>query len=137
MKVTVDGFDKMNAALKAKLAKSKKDDKVSVVVFYTAKYAVWVHENTAEKWKGKPRKSGLGKYWDGRKGQGRSKFLEHPAREEGGKIGEIVAKTVLNKGTLTQGLVMAGLYLQRQSQDLVPVEYGHLRASAGTQKETT
>lgn len=36
---------------------------------------------------------------------------------------------------LTVGLKMAGLYLQRKSQDIVPVDYGPLKASAFTRSE--
>lgn len=50
----------------------------SAIVAYTASYALFVHENTEEKWKGKKRrKPSKGKYW-GPKGQ--SKYLEKPFR---------------------------------------------------------
>lgn len=38
---------------------------------------------------------------------------------------------------LSQNLLRAGLYLQRESQRLVPVEYGVLRNSAFTRREDT
>lgn len=42
-------------------------------VKFTAAYALYVHENTREAWKGRPRASGKGAYWGPR---GESKFLE-------------------------------------------------------------
>lgn len=63
-------------------------------VFFTASYAIYVHENVAEKWKGLPRKSKKGAYW-GPKGE--SKFLEKAWRE---KIPEIraVMRRIMSAG---------------------------------------
>lgn len=48
------------------------DEKMTVEVGYSASYAVYVHENLQQKWKGKPRSSGLGVYWGP---AGRPRFL--------------------------------------------------------------
>jgi len=46
-------------------------------------YALYVHENVEEKWRGLPRKSGSrGNYWDG----GRSRFLETAMDETRGEV---------------------------------------------------
>lgn len=51
-----------------------------VTVGYTARYAIYVHENTEMKLKGEPRFSPhKGRYWDPQ-GRGQSKFLEEPMR---------------------------------------------------------
>lgn len=50
-----------------------------VIVGYTARYALYVHELVQMKLKGQPRPKGRGKYWDPQ-GRGQAKFLEEPAR---------------------------------------------------------
>lgn len=82
------------------------------------------------------RPAGLGHYW-GPADFG-PKFLERPARELGrpnGELAIIVAKALQAKQTMASALVAAGLRLQRESQQLVPVEFGNLRASAFTRLE--
>jgi hypothetical protein len=109
--------------------------KVSVVVGYRSNYALHVHENREMRLRGqkrsKPRK---GFYWDPQ-GKAQAGFLETPFRRHQGRIGEIIWKTVENGGSLEQGLVMAGLFLQRESQMMVPVDTGKLKASAFTEVE--
>lgn len=56
-----------------------------VTVGYTASYAIFVHENVEMAWRGRPRISGKGKYWDPQ-GIGQSKFLEEPARTMRGDL---------------------------------------------------
>jgi hypothetical protein len=125
----VENAEKLIAKLRARAAQSIKDDNVSVIVGYQKKYALWVHEMIV-KHRGKPRPSGKGNYWDP---QGQPKYLEQPAREYAEKIGDMVRDAVLGgRATLAQGLVVGGLYLQRLSMKLVPVEYGDLRGSAFT-----
>ena len=50
------------------------DGSTAVEVGYSQKYALAVHEATAEKLRGQPRPSGLGTYWN----PGKSKYLEDP-----------------------------------------------------------
>jgi hypothetical protein len=108
--------------LKSKLEKltdkyrSKGED--SVVVGYTANYAVYVHE--------RPAKHAPGKQW---------KFLEQPARRLGGVLGGIIAKSLQGGAKLLQSLYLAGMRLQRESQQIVPVDTGNLRGSAFTVRE--
>lgn len=116
--------------------RAKKDGQVGVVlVGYTAKYALFIHENMEPKTLGKgvPRPSGLGEYWG--PSQYGPKFLEGPLREFAKELRDIVATAIKNGATLLQGVLLAGLRLQRESQLRVPVEYGFLKASAFTRPE--
>lgn len=49
-----------------------------VQVGFGSSYAAAVHENMEQKWKGKPRKSGLGSYWGP---EGEPKYLEKAIAE--------------------------------------------------------
>jgi hypothetical protein len=104
----------------------------SVIVGYTAKYALAVHENIEMKWQGLPRRSGKGVYWGP---SGQAKFLEEPARRQAKQIASIVHRALEKRTTLLQALLLGGLFLQRESMKLCPVEFGNLRASAFTRKE--
>lgn len=64
------------------------EDPDVVEVGYTAAYAPFVHEATAEKLKGEPRPSGLGTYWN----PGRSEFLRSAVEDNVAKIVEIVRR---------------------------------------------
>lgn len=87
------------------------------------------------KLKGVPRhKPGKGRYWDPQ-GRAQAKFLEAPARMFANAIGTIVATAYKAGKTLAQSLLLGGLRLQRESQKLVPVDTGNLRASAVTRLE--
>ena len=108
----------------------------SVIVGYTANYALHVHENIEMKWKGLPRVApSKGNYWDGSRGPGQAKFLEQPARELTTEFDRIVFEAMRGGATLLQALYLAGLRLQRESMLLVPVDTGNLKASAFTRKE--
>lgn len=132
----------------------------AVEVGFTAAYALWVHENM-EIWppgmrlKGLPRGGGFtrkdgvvyapkalmgggaagfaarGFYWDPQ-GRAGPKFLEGPAREKRDEIWAIILTGLRNGLTLAQALLRAGLFLQREAQQRVPVDTGHLKASAFT-----
>ena len=132
----IRGLEKVIEQLRARAAKSIKDDNVSVIVGYTAAYALYVHERIEMKWQGEPRhKLGKGLYWDPQ-GRAQAKFLEAPARMYNDQIGEIVRNVLSKPGaTLAQALLMGGLYLQRMSMLLVPVDTGNLKASAFTRLE--
>jgi hypothetical protein len=133
----IKGVENLVAKLRARAARAMRDTQASVLVGYSANYALWVHENMEQKLKGQPRPSGIATYWSPA-GTG-PKFLERPARElgkPGGVLAQIIRKAFQSgKATMAQALVMAGLRLQRESQMLVPVEFGVLRASAFTRLE--
>lgn len=66
----------------------------SVIVGYTASYAVYVHENVEMKGKGLPRKKpSKGRYWDPQ-GRGQAKFLEEPARSMARELRNIILATM-------------------------------------------
>ena len=115
--------------------KQIQDPSPCVLVGYTAKYALFVHENMQPKTLGMGvrRPSGLGMFWG--PSQYGPKFLEGPAREFAKEVVDIVT-TAFAKGTsLTKSLLLGGLKIQRESMKVVPVEYGALRASAFTRED--
>lgn len=138
--------------LKNLAAKADKEGHATVLVGYTANYALYVHENVEMKWRGFPRNMGIRKGEDGiaytgykETGRwrglfwgpaGQAKFLEAPARTLTGVLSDIVAVAMKAKKTMAQALLLAGLRLQRESQQLVPIDTGNLRASAFTRLET-
>ena len=148
MSVTVEV--KNAAKVVAKLRqKALEQSSTSVVVGYTAKYALWVHENRAMKWRGFPRDRSIRKEGDfaitghnasKKKGlfwgpRGRAGFLLDVMRELKDELTRIIHKAMAKKVTLGKALLLAGLRLQRESQLNVPVELGNLRASAFTRLE--
>jgi hypothetical protein len=160
--IEIKGIERLNAKLQALAAKFG-GGKPVVAVGYSANYALYVHENM-EIWppgmrlKGLPRGQGFrrkdgvvyvpkrvltsgkvggknrGFYWDPQ-GKAGPKFLEGPARELHAEIGRIVAEALLTGATMATALLRAGLRLQRESQQRVPVDTGNLKASAFTRLE--
>jgi hypothetical protein len=98
--------------------KHRQDGTNTVVVGYTANYAVYVHERPAKHAPGK-----------------QMKFLEQPARELSPKMGGMLAESMSRGVTLLKSLYLVGLRLQRNSQQLVPVDTGNLRGGAFTARE--
>lgn len=96
-------------------AKSAKEANVSVPVSFSAKYAIFVHEDLTA-----------------RHTNGQAKFLEQPARENARVYQNIILKALRQGLPLSQSLLLAGLRLQRDAQALTPVDTGALRASAFT-----
>lgn len=143
-------------ALRAKIRKeAERYAEASVLVGYTAAYAVYVHEDIEMKWKGLPRGAGFTKkdgvitfgsdlgagatgkgfYWDPQ-GQGQAKFLEAPARYLKSELTNIVVRWLRRKASMCMALYQAGLRLQAESQTLVPVDTGNLKSSAFTRIES-
>ena len=118
----------------------------SVIVGYTAAYAIHVHENMeaahgaaynvkhAQYYKRGKRK---GEVKIQRGPQQQAKFLEQPARElnNDGTLARIMTDAVRNGAKLQHAIYLAALQLQRASQLIVPVDTGNLRGSAFTAKE--
>jgi len=90
----------------------------SVIVGFTQKYALKVHEDLKT-----PHRVGQAKY------------LEQPARELEKELRQLIAAAMKAKATLSKALLVAGLRIQREAQLLVPVDTGALRASAFTRYE--
>ena len=108
------------AALQAVLKKKKAEmlGTSPVVVGFTQSYALIVHENL-----------------EAFHPVGQAKYLEEPARTLQKELGDITKSHVVSGGSLQDGLLKAGLRLQREAQELTPVDTGALRASAFTAKQ--
>ncbi len=153
---TITNADKVNQKFARLAKKAIETVHPSVSVGYTANYAIHVHENIEMKWRGLPRsgettyakitkggagyevasRANKGNYWDGTGGAtGQAKFLEQPFRELRSELASMIVLAVKNGATLLQALYIAGLRLQRESQLLVPVVSGNLKASAFTRKD--
>lgn len=91
----------------------------SAVVGYTQTYAMIVHEDLDARHK--PGKS--------------AKYLEIPARTYHAEIVKRIVSTTKATGSLVKGLLAAALFLQRKSQQIVPVDTGALKASAYSKVE--
>lgn len=138
------GLKKLVAQLRAKAAKALKDNEASVLVGFTASYALYVHEAVGMKLAGHPRsaetdgkgnpKPVRGYFWDPQ-GKAQAKFLEEPARTLQPELAQIVTKALQQGKTMAQSLLLVGLRLQRESMQLVPVDTGNLKASAFTRIE--
>lgn len=113
----MEGVERVAATL-GRLARDPRGETVSVSVGYTQNYALHVHEDMQAVHP-----------------VGQAKFLEQPAREGQQKIASIVRRAVKSGLSMLQGLLMAGLWLQRQSQLMVPVDTGSLRNSAFTRED--
>jgi len=121
----IEGVDAVKRALKQTLSKFLESPDAakgeSVIVGYTAAYALHVHEDLKMRHKA------------GRQ----AKYLEQPARElnNNGELIRIITKAAQRGAKLQQALFMAGMRIQRDSQKLVPIDTGNLRGSAFTRKE--
>ena len=155
---SIIGLDRVNRRIrelsKQHLSSPNEAKGESVIVGYTANYALHIHENIEMFWQGMPRDprkwpgikhqknprpreiNPKGLYWDPQ-GKGQAKFLEQPARElnNAGTLGMIVFNAMKRGATLQQALFLAGGRIQRESMKLVPVDTGNLKASAFTRKE--
>lgn len=112
----ITGLKKLVAQLQAKAAKAAKEQ-ASVKVGYQAQYAGPVHEDLEAK----------------HPNGGEAKFLEKPARTMQQELADGIKDDFRRGKTMGQALLIAGLKLQRASQELVPVDTGNLRASAFTE----
>ena len=111
----IEGFKKVRQALKQKVTESKKKDDVSVTVGFSQNYAAWVHEKKARHEK-----------------PGQWKFLSTPARELADELGNRARRIREKTGSTKKALLDAGLRLQREAQQITPVDTGALKASAFT-----
>lgn len=114
--------EKINALireLKRRKEVLEKEEKI-VQVGYSQSYALYVHENLSA----------------GHKPGKEAKYLQNPARQYEKVLASIIHRTVLKTGSVQKGLLLAGLRLQRESQKIVPIDTGALRASAYTSLES-
>ena len=112
------GLTKLKTDLTSRGRKAVKDTKESVVVGYTMNYAIHVHERT-----------------DLAHAPGKqAKYLEDAYKEVMPEIPSIVRQIYKKTNSIVKWLLVAGLRVQRRSQQLVPIKTGALRASAYTGK---
>lgn len=111
----ITGLDSLIAKLSARIRAVLKP---TVVVGYTQQYALYVHEDL-----------------EARHPVGQAKFLEQPARQMGKVLGSKVSELVRRGLPFNRALLIAGLDLQKASQQLVPVDTGALKGSAFTREE--
>jgi hypothetical protein len=159
--VRIEGLEN----LQRRLEKLKVDAKnVSVIVGYTAGYAIYVHENLEARhgaaWNAAyiTQKMGVDKKGNAKVTYGwtaeavakgyhlkadgtakkptpknpnqQAKYLEQPARMYAREIGDIVIDGVKRGLTLLKALKLGGLFLQRMSMEIVPMDTGHLKTTA-------
>lgn len=117
--VKVVGIEAVNAKLRALANRSMSKDNGVVIVGYTQRYAVYVHEVPAQHKEGKE--------W---------KYLESVVRRLSNEIVRIVEGVYRATNSITKGLLVAGLRIQRESMQIVPIDTGALRASAYTDLES-
>lgn len=106
--------------------RSRAETRNIVVVGFRAPYALPVHEKVEMKWRGLPRKSGIGVYWGP---SGKAKFLEETATTHRAAIAARIAQVTKNTHSLKRGMYSGGVLLRELTLPFVPVEYGVLRAS--------
>jgi len=127
----VEGVDRVLKALGS--AAGRYGRNASVIVGYTANYALYVHEDM-----------------EARHAPGKqAKYLEQPARElnNSGVLSGLVQTALQGGATMGQALAKAGVDIQRASQQIVPVSgwdekispprqgSGNLKGSAFTRRE--
>lgn len=130
----IKNLKRLEYKLNLRIKQAQREARQTVVVGYTAAYAIYVHENTQMKLKGKPRPKNRGMYWDPQ-GKAQPKFLERPARTMQKELAQIVTQVTQATGSVIKGMYAAGLRLQRESQGMVPVDTGNLKNSAFTRIE--
>ncbi len=113
----VIGMDKLTAELRKMGLDAKQMSSEGVVVGFTQRYAIYVHEVQARH---KP-----GKQW---------KFLESPFRRmmTTGELMRIIKEVYKKTKSLTKAFLVAGLRIQREAQQITPIDTGALKASAFT-----
>lgn len=117
--MNIDGIDQLQSKL-SEMELAATMDNQTVLVGYTQSYALKVHEDLEAHHK------------PGKK----AKYLEAPARRLARVLTKIVVDVYLRTKSLSQGILAAGLRLQRESQEIVPVDTSALKASAFTAFES-
>lgn len=114
MPVEIRGVTKVLDELRMRAVKAEGG---SVIVGFSTNYAIFVHENL-----------------QARHPVGQAKFLEQPFREMRQELFSLIGEAMKKGATMLQGLLIAGLRLQREAQLLTPVDTGLLRNSAFTRE---
>lgn len=109
----IENVDAVIKRLQALKKEAKEASNISVQVGYTQSYAVWVHENL-----------------EASHAEGKSaKFLSIPAKEHQHTLSKIVTKIYKKTKDMKLALTTAGMRLLRESQKIVPIRTGALKAS--------
>lgn len=95
------------------------EKRVSVVVGYTAAYAVYVHEDMEAK------------HAEGKQ----AKYLSTPLARLRKEMEKNIREDLKKRKSLAAALLKQGLRLQRESQKIVPVDTANLKNSAFTRLE--
>lgn len=106
----VNNITSLTAKLK-KLAREAKEQENVVVVGYSQRYAIWVHETNKNYRVGQ---------W---------KYLEDPNRRLQSTLRAIIVQVYKKTRSMKQALLVAAFRLLRESQELCPEDTGALRAS--------
>lgn len=117
--LAIDGMQKFDGVMKQLIDKYASDNE-DVIVGYTQNYAVYVHEDMKARHK-----------------EGKTaKYLEKAVKIVQPLINGILLQ-VMNAGkSITQGMLLVGLRIQRESMMIVPIDTGALRASAFTARDS-
>ncbi len=128
MPVKVRGSEALQMQFKSRSAKARSEDRTRILMGYDCPYGIFVHENLAMKWKGRPRrpsppKSGV--YWGP---SGSAKFLEKPLRRlsKAGTLTRIIAAALKRGMTIRQAFALVGKKVESESKPLVPIDTGRL-----------
>lgn len=113
MPAKIDGAVRLKNKLTQLATKYGKKEE-SVTVGFTQRYALWVHEVQANHVVGQ---------W---------KYLETPARAMRTTISALISASMRKGLTMMQSLMFGGLRLQREAQQITPVDTSALKASAFT-----
>ena len=111
----LENFKELQKRLQRMRAESKTEDNTSVTVGFSQNYAVWVHEVRAN--------HKDGKQWH---------YLSTPARQLESELGQIILTAYKTTGNMLKSLLVAGMRLQREAQQIVPIDTAALKASAFT-----
>lgn len=107
----IEGIDRLVHRLR-KMSKDAKNADQTVVVGFSQRYAIYVHEDLTAYHK-----------------VGTAKFLEKPARRRRKALGKMIAKVFKSTKNMKQALLTAGYSLLRSAQKITPVDTSALRAS--------
>ena len=105
------GFDRVILSFRDRARRAGKA-RTSLMVGYSAPYAVYVHEDL-----------------QARHTNGQAKYLEQPQREYAERMALMVRESVARGKPLQEALLEAGNFLLEESRKLVPVDTGRLKAS--------
>lgn len=112
----VENIEELLFKVKVRKEEARKLTEASVIVGYSASYALYVHENLEAKHP-----------------VGQAKYLEAPLRNNRQRYHELLVGYITQGISYVQSLFRVGLALQRDSQQLVPVDTGNLKGSAFTE----